>query len=205
MEAFLSFVIAFAFSFIGMIPPGTINLSIIQLGITGRRSVAWRLALAAALVEYPYAWLAVEFENLITSSTHFTQNFQIVAGAVMIALGVLNLRTTQNQSSFATRFQASGFRRGVFLALLNLQALPYWLAITAYIKSIGWLDLSTGIEVHAYLIGVSLGTLSLLIALAYLSEAVVKYFKQNTILKKIPGYTLILLGMYSIVVYVILG
>lgn len=199
MEALLSFLVAFAFSFIGMIPPGTINLSIIQLGLSGKISVAMRFSMAAAVIEYPYAWLAIEFEDLITSSTEFTESFQLVTGFVMIVLGVLSLWSTQQkQSSFAVRFQASGFRRGVFLALLNPQALPYWLAITAYIKSVGWLDLSTGLEIHSYLVGVSLGTLAFLMILAYLSEMVEKYFKQNTLLKKIPGYTLIVLGVYSI-------
>ncbi len=198
MEILLSFLVAFAFSFVGTIPPGTINLSIVQLGLDRKIRVAWRFAVAAAIIEYPYAWLAITLEDVITTSANITGRFQLLTGVVMIALGVFSLWTAQKPSSMAVRFNASGFRRGVILALLNPQALPYWLAITAYLKSIGWVDLSNGTEIHAYLLGVSLGTLTLLIIVAHLAEFAVKHFRQNTLLKKIPGYTLVILGAYSI-------
>src|SRR5690349_16124039 len=108
MEALLSLLIAFFFSFIGTIPPGTMNLSITGLGLEHWISTAWRFALAAALIEYPYAWLAVEFENLITTSTAITANFRIITAVVMIVLGVISLRTSQKPSPFAKRFQESG-------------------------------------------------------------------------------------------------
>jgi threonine/homoserine/homoserine lactone efflux protein len=201
MEAPWAFIIAFGFSFVGTVPPGSINLSIIQLGLDHKISTAWRLALAASIIEYPYAWLAIEFETVITSSTNITENFQLVTGIVMIGLGALSLITSNKPSSFATKFNESGFRRGIVLALLNPQALVYWVAITAYVKSQRWTDLSTQAEIHAYLFGVSLGGLALLMIFAYLAKQVVKYFQGNTIFKRIPGFTLLALGIYAIVEY----
>ncbi|MBT1700038.1 LysE family transporter [Fulvivirgaceae bacterium PWU4] len=201
MEALLTLSIAFLFSFIGTIPPGTMNLTIIGLGLEHRISTAWRFALAAALIEYPYAWLAVEFENLITSSPMITANFRIITGVVMTVLGVISLRSSQKPSPFAKRFQESGFRRGILLALLNPLALPFWVAMTAYLKSQRWIDLDTNMEVHFYLLGVSLGSLSLLIILAYLARRVVRQFQGNTFLKKIPGITLLVLGAYALIQY----
>lgn len=201
MEALLTFLIAFFFSFIGTIPPGTMNLTIIGLGLEHRISTAWRFALAAAIIEYPYAWLAVEFENLITTSPVITDNFQIITAIVMIVLGVISLRTSQKPSTFAKRFRESGFRRGILLALLNPLALPFWVAMTAYLKSQQWIDLDTKTEIHFYLLGVSLGSLALLIMLAYLARKVVSQFQGNTFLKKIPGITLLILGAYAVMQY----
>lgn len=201
MEALLTFLIAFFFSFIGTIPPGTMNLTIIGLGLEHRISTAWRFALAAALIEYPYAWLAVEFENLITTSTAITANFRIITAVVMIVLGVISLRSSQKPSPLAKRFQESGFRRGIILALLNPMALPFWVAMTAYLKSQRWIDLNTNPEIHCYLLGVSLGGLSLLIILAYLARRVVRQFQGDTFLKKIPGITLLILGGYALIQY----
>lgn len=201
MEVLLSFLVAFGFSFIGTIPPGAINLSIIQLGLDHKISTAWRFALAASIIEYPYAWLAIKFENLITSSTHITENFQLITGIVMIILAVFTFWSSNKTSSLATRFRESGFRRGLFIALLNPQALPYWVALTAYIKSQGWITLSTTTEIHAYLLGVSLGTLALLMVFAYLAKQVVRYFQGNTFLNKIPGFTLLVLGVYAVITY----
>src|SRR5688572_32849988 len=87
MEAVGAFFIAFVFSFIGTVPPGTLNLSIIQLGLDHKISTAWRFAVAAAIIEYPYAWLAIKFEKAITSSADFTGNFQLITGVVMVLFG----------------------------------------------------------------------------------------------------------------------
>ena len=203
MELLLSFLLAFGFSFIGTIPPGTINLTIIQLGLDKKTSVAWRFAFGAALVEYPYAWLAIEFESLITSSPAVTENFELITAVVMTSLGLLTLWSLNRtkQSTIARKFQESGFRRGFILGILNPLALPFWVAMTAYIKSQGWIDLSDNMEVHAYLLGVSLGGLSLLMIFAFLARQVVAYFQQNAFIKKIPGITLLVLGVYATIKY----
>lgn len=202
MEVLITFAIAFFFSFVGTIPPGTLNLTIIQLGLDHRINIAWRMAFAAALIEYPYAWLAIEFEEFITKSSLITHNFQLLTGIVMILLGIFNLWSSSKPSKLSQRFQASGFRKGIVLGLLNPLAVPFWMAITAYIKSQGWIDLSTRIEVHAYLLGVSAGTLALFMLLAYLARMVVSQFQTNDFLQKTPGVVLILLGVYSLTEYI---
>lgn len=203
MEVLSTFAIAFFFSFIGTIPPGTLNLAIIQLGLDHRIHTAWRMALAAALIEYPYAWVAIAFQEFITRSLEVTDTFQLVTGLVMIVLGVLNLwYSSAKPSKLSQQIQASGFRKGIVLALLNPLAIPFWIAMTAYNKSQGWIDLSTQVEVHAYLLGVSAGTLTLFMLFAYLARMIVSQFKTKSILRKIPGILLILLGIYSLVVYI---
>lgn len=203
MEVLTTFAIAFFFSFIGTIPPGTLNLAIIQLGLDHRIHTAWRMALAAALIEYPYAWVAIAFQELITRSLEVTHNFRLVTGLVMIVLGILNLwYSSAKPSKLSQQIQASGFRKGIVLALLNPLAIPFWIAMTAYNKSQGWIDLSTQGEVHAYLLGVSAGTLTLFMLFAYLARMVVSQFKTKSFLRKIPGILLILLGSYSLFVYI---
>src|SRR3954467_3741474 len=126
MEAVLSFSIAFFFSFIGTIPPGSLNLSIIQMGLDHRVNAAWKFALGAAIIEYFYAWLAVEFEALITSSTRITENFELVTAVVMISLGVFNLWSLNKPSAKVDKLNQRGFTRGIVLGLLNPMALPFW-------------------------------------------------------------------------------
>jgi threonine/homoserine/homoserine lactone efflux protein len=203
MDALVAFVTAFFFSFIGTIPPGTLNVSIFQLGIEQRFSAAWRFSLAAGIVEYLYAWLAVEFEDLITAAPVITENFQLIASTVMIVLGVVNLRSSNKTHTHAKGFHKSGFRRGILLAILNPLALPFWLAITAYIKSQQWTDLSNYAELHSYLFGVALGGFSVMISLTYLAGKIGNRFQDNFFLKKLPGFTLLLLGGYSLLQYLL--
>ncbi len=202
IELLFTFFVAFFFSFIGTIPPGTLNLTIIQLGLNQQVNVAWRMAFAAALVEYPYAWIAVEFQNYLVKSVEITHNFHLVSAIVMISLGALALWSSARPSRFARRFESSGFRKGIAIALLNPLAIPFWMAMTAYLKSYRWIELSNALEVHAYLAGVSGGTLVVLMLMAYLAQRVIRYFKHDSALKKTPGVVLILLGLYSFGKYI---
>src|SRR5882724_5038465 len=113
MEYLYVFFLGFSFSFIGSIPPGTLNVSILQMALQGKISVATRFALAVAVIEYPYAWIGVQFEYWLTSSPMVVENFQLIAAIVMVSLGVFNLLPSKKApSGFAKRFSESGFRRG---------------------------------------------------------------------------------------------
>jgi threonine/homoserine/homoserine lactone efflux protein len=203
MIALTNFIVSFFFSFIGTIPPGTLNLSILQLGLENKISVAWRFALAAAIMEYPYAWLAVTFEKIITSSPVITENIQLIAAIVMVVLGGYNLWSATRPIGTSNAFSNSGFRRGVVLSILNPLALPFWVGTTAYLNSQRWIDLTTPVGLHSYLLGVTLGTLALFILLIYLAKKIVAEFKQGDALKKIPGIVLIALGVYAFIQYLI--
>jgi threonine/homoserine/homoserine lactone efflux protein len=194
----VAFLLGFLLSFVGSIPPGSLNLSIVQLGLEHRINVAWRFAIAAALIEYPYAWMAVAFEEMIVRSPSITSNIGLISAVVLILLGIINLRAAGKVGKLYSKFSSSGFRRGVLLSILNPLALPFWIGVTAYLKSINAIDLSTQARTHSYLLGVSLGALALLMCLAYLARKMVRYFQENTLLKKIPGITLLLMGLYGL-------
>jgi threonine/homoserine/homoserine lactone efflux protein len=203
MHLVITFAIAFTLSFVGTIPPGTISLTIVQFGLRHQINAAWRMAIAAAIIEYPYAWIAVQFQDFATRSLDYTRNFHLVSGCVMIMLGMLVLWSSSRPSNFSRRFEASGFRRGVMLGLLNPLAIPFWMAMTAYLKSHGWIELRDNYELHAYLLGISSGTIVLLMLLAYLAKLVVSHFQADGPLQKTPGVVLILLGIYSLGEYIL--
>jgi threonine/homoserine/homoserine lactone efflux protein len=201
MIALINIAVAFFFSFIGTIPPGTINLIILQLGLENKIKIAWRFALAAALIEYPYAWLAVKFEAFITSSPLIVENIQLITAVVMTVLGIFNLISVQRPSKFSEKFNNSGFRRGLILGILNPLAIPFWVGTTAYLNGQRWIDLSTPPRLHSYLLGISLGTLTLLIILAYLAQKIVTQIQHKTTLQRIPGIVLLGLGLYAFFQY----
>lgn len=204
MQIALNFLLGAVFSFIGSIPPGTINLTALQLGLEHKIKTAVRLSAAAAVVEYLYAWVAVLFEDWITSSPVILENFKLIAAVVMLVFGVLNIRSVRKPTGFAQKFQESGFRRGLVLGILNPLAMPFWIAITAYLKVQGWISFSDNFELHAYLVGVSAGGFALLIVLAYLAKKMVTFFQAGSRVRYIPGIVLLLLGIYGLMEYMLL-
>jgi threonine/homoserine/homoserine lactone efflux protein len=204
MQALVNFSLSFFFSFTGSLTPGTVNLSCIQLGLEHKARLAWRFALAAAMVEYAYAFLAVTFEKLITSSPLIIRNFHLLAAIVMLTLGILTIRSVSRPSNFSQRFQNSGFRKGLMLGILNPLAMPFWIGIVAYLKSVHWIDLTTPLKLHAFLLGVSAGVFTLLVLATYLANRALRFFKENTTIRKIPGYLMLVLGTYALVRYFIM-
>jgi threonine/homoserine/homoserine lactone efflux protein len=191
------FFLGFIFSFVGSIPPGTLNVTVLQLALDRQVKTALRFALAVSIIEYPYAWMGVQFEYYISTSPVVLQNFQLIAALVMTLLGISNLWPTGNPRGIARKFQESGFRRGIVLSLLNPMAIPYWMGFTAYLKVQGWIDLSTVGLLHSYVFGTAVGTMALLSVLIFFSQRVAPYVQGSRWLKIIPGLILLGLGLYA--------
>jgi threonine/homoserine/homoserine lactone efflux protein len=189
------------FSFVGSIPQGTLNVLVLQLGLEKKIKVALRFALAVAIVEYPYTWIAVVFEDWITSSQIVAQNFQLVGATVMTLIGILMLWSVRKPSKLLVSSQESGFRRGLVLSILNPQAIPFWIAITAYLKVQGWIDLSTNWRIHSYVFGTSVGVMILLTVLAFAAQKVSATFQSNKVIRMLPGVVLLVLGVIGLIRY----
>jgi threonine/homoserine/homoserine lactone efflux protein len=162
---------------------------------------ALRFALAVSIIEYPYAWIAVVFEDWVTASPIIVDNFQLITAIVMTVIGAFSVWSARKPSEFSVRFNESGFRRGLVLSILNPMAIPFWVAYTAFLKSQGWIDLSSQWFVHSYVLGTSVGVMALLTLFAFLAKKLSPYVKDNRIVKLVPGLTLLVLGLYAFVKY----
>lgn len=193
---------AFLFSFLGSIPPGTLNLTVLQLSVENKFAAALRFCVAAAVVEFPYAWIAVNFQEYLLESPFIMENIQLLSAIVMITLGIINLvAVNKSPGQLLKKIQQSGFRQGVLLSILNPLAIPFWIGITAYLTSIGWVQLNTTILIFWYVLGVSLGTFTLLLIIASLGKRLKGAFKQSKLTKAIPGAVFLVLGLYALLQY----
>jgi threonine/homoserine/homoserine lactone efflux protein len=201
MDYLTAFVMGALFSFLGSIPPGTLNLCVLQLGLERKFGPALRFALAVTIIEYPYAWAGVQFEYWITSSPAIIDNFQLITALVMLAIGALNILSAMRPTSFAASFAESGFRRGLVLSILNPMAIPFWIGITAYLKAQGWINLNTTGKLHTYVLGTSVGVMILLLLFIFLADKLSVYVTNRKMIALIPGLTLLALGLYAFVQY----
>ena len=195
------FLTGLVFSFIGSIPPGTLNVSVLQLGLEKKVNVALRFALAVSIIEYPYAWIAVEFESWLTSSPLIIENFQLITAIIMTGLGTFTIWASRKPSTFSVKFNESGFRRGIILSLLNPMAIPYWMGATAYFKAQGWVNLSTEGLIHSYVFGTAVGAMLLLTLFVFMANRLAKHVQQNVFIKMLPGFIMLALGLYAFAKY----
>jgi threonine/homoserine/homoserine lactone efflux protein len=203
MVIVICFLAAFFFSFIGSIPPGTINLTVIQMGLNEKFKDALWFSVAAGLIEYPYAWIAIAFEKMLTASPWVNHHIQLLTGIVLVFMGILGLWPSSSKPIKSPTMLSGGFAHGIILSILNPLAVPYWIGMTAYLKQQDWIDLSTPFQLHAFLFGVALGSTSLLIVLIILSKNIASSFATNPIVKKAPAVIMLLLGVYSLLTYIV--
>lgn len=191
------FLIGFFFSFLGSIPPGTLNITILQLGLEKRINIAFRFALAVSVIEYPYTWIAVQFEYYISTSPIVLENFQLIVAVVMTSMGIFNLLPSRTPKGFAKKFSESGFRRGIVLSILNPMAIPYWMVFTAYLKAQGWIHLDTVGLLHSYVLGTAVGALGLLTLVIFFAQRLAPHVQGSRWTKIVPGLVLLALGAYA--------
>ncbi len=192
------FVVGFVCSYIGSIPPGVINISVLQYGLHGHRSLGLRFGLAASLVEFVYAAATVRFHIFLTENTSFTEDFELVSGLVLVTLGIFSLlNSNKAPSEKAVAESPKAFRKGLLVGITNIMVIPFWLAVTAYLQSRNIVSIK-GYDLFIYVAGVSAGTFGLMATVAYLSHRFQKVVENRKTVNKIPGVVLISMGLYSL-------
>ncbi|MGB3465862.1 MAG: LysE family transporter [Cyclobacteriaceae bacterium] len=198
--------VAMTVSFVGSIPPGTINISVMQLAIKQRRSAAIAFGAAAALVELFYAGFTVRFHIFLTENTGITDYFHLIAGTAMITLGFLNLKSKTGAKDVRSVDEEvrrrNAFRKGVILGIANPLTVPFWLAVTAYLQKHQWITLD-GYNLYAYSVGIAIGTFILLLIVTQLGSKFRAIADNRLIVHIIPGTLFILMGLYSYYQYIL--
>ncbi|MEQ8714447.1 MAG: LysE family transporter [Cyclobacteriaceae bacterium] len=191
-------------SYLGSIPPGTLNLTVIQLGIKEQHSAALNFAFASALVEFFYAGIAVKAQLYLTSNPAISGYFQLVTGCLLLVIGLINLLYRRKGRADTSKDVSAkgGFWRGFVLSSLNPMAIPFWLAVTAALQSAEWL-LITNQNLIFYLLGISSGTFILLLQASRLGIRL-KHLQENSFLMyRLPGIILISLSAYTFYVWLL--
>ncbi|HCX21480.1 MAG: hypothetical protein CMB80_06600 [Flammeovirgaceae bacterium] len=194
-------IVAFVVSYLGSIPPGTINITSMQLSVQGLKRPAFFFALAASLTEFVYAGITVKFQIFLSQRPGFTENFTLITAVAMIVLGVINLFSKTDTEKLMSRTAQikgrNGFKKGVILGLLNPLTIPFWLTVTAYLQANQWISLK---EYHfwIYISGLTVGTFLLLLTVNRLGSKFTNIANNQCLVHKVPGIAFLGLGLYNI-------
>lgn len=195
------FIVAFIVSYFGSIPPGTINITSMQLSVQGLKRPAFFFALAASLTEFVYAGVTVKFQIFLSERPGFTENFTIITAIAMIVLGVINLFSKTDTEKLINRTAEikgrNGFRKGVLLGILNPLTIPFWLTVTSYLQANHWISLRE-YNFWLYITGLTLGTFMLLLTVNRLGRKFTNIANNQFLVHKVPGIAFVGLGLYNL-------
>jgi len=190
-------------SFLGGVAFGPINLSVVDLTLKKNMRSALRFSAAAALVEIIQAIIAVMFGKLISRKIEEFPELKLAVIAFFVIIGLFFIfKNDKPKTEIKSGKNSSNFINGFIVAILNPQAIPYWIFVLAYLKSANILFNLNSWQLILFLIGVSLGKFIILSLYGYLSEYIKRHFSNlNDYVSKTIGGILLVVGLVQAIRY----
>ncbi len=156
-------------SFLGALPFGIVNLNVVETTLRKTTKEGILMSAGATLTEFLHAFVAIQ------CAAYFSHNFednpytQITVFVVFFTLGLFFFFKKQHPPQRKKRFKVkvTDFSRGMFLSLINPQALPFWLFVITYFTSHKLFTIRED-TIPSFLFGVGIGKfMALLIFVAF--------------------------------------
>ena len=124
------FVFTFGAAFFASLPPGLLNLNAAKTSVEKGKSNGIIFALGVALAVMLQTYIAVRIAKYISRNQHIIEVLLQIALFVFFALAIFFFIKGRKQDNkpliIAETKKRNSFTKGVFLALINLLAIPYY-------------------------------------------------------------------------------
>ena len=189
----LTLALGFILGFVGYLPPGNINLTVVQLAICHTKSKLWSFILLATVMEFLYCLACITCLDVLMQQPNLVVVLQWCAVVIFTALGLLSF--FHNEDAVKTPV-LSGFGRGVFATIINPLQIPFWLVWGVYLND----KLKGGfLAITIFAIVTSIGTTCILWIYAVGGKKLVENMKlERKILDRIIGAILIGLAVLQL-------
>ncbi len=203
MEFLIYFAVGILVTFIGAIPLGTVNISVINTTLKADARNAMKIALTAGIAEIIISFYALHCSMMVSSFIDMNQWIQIAIAFVLFLIGGV-LFFKKKKETQEKKFKMSKYITGLFLGLLNPPVLVYWLFMITYLnKNAFQLNMNTSLAIlFVFFSGVYLGKLLTLYGYSKFS-VLIKNKVQNiaTMINKVIGVLLFVIGSIQVLKY----
>lgn len=203
MDFLLYFIVGIFVTFLGAIPLGTVNISVINTTLKMDARNAMKIALTAGIAEIIISFYALHCSMVVSSFIDMNQWIQIAIAIVLFLIGGV-LFFKKKKETQEKKFKMSKYITGLFLGLLNPPVLVYWLFMISYLnKNAFQLNMNTSLTIlFVFFSGVYLGKLLTLYGYSKFS-ALIKNKVQNiaAMINKVIGVLLFVIGSIQVLKY----
>ncbi|MGJ8683660.1 MAG: LysE family transporter [Nonlabens sp.] len=167
MLTFLHIIFGFGIGFIGVIPPGLLNLTAAKISVKQNRRAAIVFALGASLIVIAQVYVGVFFSKILNDNPDVLVTVEKFAIAVFIALSIFffikarldNAREVEPIDKSDVKL----FSQGIILSALNIFPIPFYIAFSSFLAARGLFTFEYPMA-HLFIAGASLGTFMMLFA-----------------------------------------
>lgn len=137
---FLTFFLGVILNSLGYIPPGNINLTVVQLTITRGIKQALYFITAFSIIEVLFTFGIMRFVQWLSSEIEFDNYIDWVMIVLFLVLGISTWRSRKEMPK-ADYSNKDSIRYGMLLGVLNPMQIPFWLFVGTYLISHEWIDI----------------------------------------------------------------
>ena len=168
------FVFTFGAAFIASLPPGLLNLNAAKTSVEKGKANGVIFGLGVAIAVMMQTYLAVRIAKYISRNQHIVEVLLQIALVVFFVLAIfffLKAKKQHKEAFVVTEAKKrNSFSKGVFLALINLLAIPYYSGLNTVFHSQGIMTYKIIDEV-LYILAAGSGTfLAMYIYVAYFNK-----------------------------------
>ena len=192
------FIVAFALGFVGYLPLGNINLTVVQMSVSEEKRKWQTFILFAALMEFIYCFGSLSGMNMLRKDEQLLFALNWSGVVIFFVLGILSLLQKEKPERKKELFSAD-IKRGVLIAIFNPLQIPFWMIWGVYVMENGWVK-STYNSIAVFSFVCALGTIAVLYMYAVAGKKIVERLNVNrTLLNRFIGVLLLVLALYQMV------
>ena len=201
MSVFINFIIGFFAAFIGVVPPGLLNMSAAKISLKEGRKAAVLFSTGVSTTVIIQTFISFMFAKYLDQHPEIVDLLQRVALGIFICLTIyfffIAKDTRREIPENVNHSKTNQYFHGLFLGMLNLLPLPYWVYISITFAGFGWFQF-TQPELSAAVLGSGLGTFIMLLTYIRLF----KRKKENARIKVNMNYVIgVITGAISIITF----
>lgn len=137
---FLTLFLGIILNMVGYIPPGNINLTVVQITITrGIRQALYFIG-AFSAIEILFTFGVMRFVQWLSSEIQLGSIIDVVMVFMFGILGVITWRSRKEMPK-ADYSKKDSIKYGMLLGVVNPMQIPYWLFVGTYLISKEWIDI----------------------------------------------------------------
>jgi threonine/homoserine/homoserine lactone efflux protein len=166
MSLILNFFIGFIAAFVGVIPPGLLNMSAAKISMKNGRKQAFLFSIGVCVTVMIQTSIAFMFSRYLDKNPDIVDFLQKTALGIFLCLTVFFLfiakDTRREVPEKMNKSKTNRFFSGMLIGALNMLPLPYWVYISITFAAFGWFSFDQ-LDLWMAVIGSGLGTIVMLI------------------------------------------
>lgn len=199
MSILINFIIGFIAAFIGVIPPGLLNMSAAKISSEEGLKKALFFSFGVSVTVILQTYVALIGARYLDRNPDVIAILQKVGLGIFICLTIYFLfiakDTRREVPKEMEKAKTNRFLKGMMIAALNLLPLPYWVYIGVTFAGFGWFSFEQPSIISAVL-GSGLGTLAML-------GLYIKFFKRKDDKPRVRANMNVIIGIITAIISII--